>query len=618
MASKLFASHTFGMPLPAPFNGADLVKSRSDVKSKHRPTLTRLTLHAPTLRAAMTLLNAQRGSGKAAVGRQGNTVLVERENSKGGIEIAVYDPNKGDFKAAILDDADSQPEAYKLKKDGKDGTILFMAIIMAHSLLFDPAGYDEEQHDFMSEMGGLLDSGDMMDDDELSKNALIFCDNIYTRIESADSLEESGIKAVISSTSNIQPLTRLAIEQATYAPKEIFFGEFRVFRTDGAKRRPFKPVSNSELPGKYAFSERDFTPEELSLIPSVPAWYIVPPEVVRICEHAKATTDSNMPMRNFMMRGPAGGGKTEGAKAIAAGIYRPYLFQTCSANSEIFDLLGQILPDAEGMGGESRGVADGSAVADFEKINLPKLPSLQDIQIDPATAYKTLTGVYDENITESEVYNKLIEVVMEFAAKQFHAGINPTTGEQKFRYVETPLVKAMKYGYVIEIQEPSVIANPGVLVGLNSLLDGCKQITLPTGEIVNRHPDTVVVVTTNNDYAGCRDINQSIISRMNLIMDVDEPSKKDLVERVEAITGCDNDEALNLMATVIKDIQHHCRSLHIFDGSCGMRELISWAQSFMVTGNMAESAEYTVISSVSADPANRAQIKETCILPRVA
>ena len=43
--------------------------------------------------------------------------------------------------------------------------------------------------------------------------------------------------------------------------------------------------------------------------------------------------------------GPAGTGKTEAAKAIAAGLGLPYLFYTCSANTEIFDLLGQMLPD---------------------------------------------------------------------------------------------------------------------------------------------------------------------------------------------------------------------------------------------------------------------------------
>lgn len=50
---------------------------------------------------------------------------------------------------------------------------------------------------------------------------------------------------------------------------------------------------------------------------------------------------------------------------------------------------------------------------------------------------------------------------------------------------------------------------PGVLVGLNSLLEQEGSITLPTGEVIDRHPDTVIVITTNIDYEGCRGMNRA-------------------------------------------------------------------------------------------------------------
>lgn len=55
-----------------------------------------------------------------------------------------------------------------------------------------------------------------------------------------------------------------------------------------------------------------------------------------------------MQMRNFLLRGPAGTGKTMGAKAIAAGLNLPYMKYTCSAQTEIFDFIGMIFPDSEG------------------------------------------------------------------------------------------------------------------------------------------------------------------------------------------------------------------------------------------------------------------------------
>ena len=333
------------------------------------------------------------------------------------------------------------------------------------------------------------------------------------------------------------------------------------------------------------------------MIPRIPDWYVIPPEVVAICKHALMTTTGIQPMRNFMMRGPAGTGKTEGAKAIAAGLGVPYLYYTCSANTEIYDFLGQMLPETDG---------NGPILTDY--------PTLLDVQMDPPSAYKKLTGIYDESITDAQVYDKLIEV-MERDARALAA--ENSTG-QRFRYVETPLITAIRNGYLIEIQEPTVIANPGVLVGLNALLDRCASITLTTGEVVTRHPDTVVVVTTNNNYAGCRDMNQSVISRMNLIMDMDEPDVATLAERAMKVTGCTDKSVVEEMAQTVQEISERCRETMINDGSCGVRELISWVQSYMVCGNIMEAARYTVLSSVSSDPENRADILTSCLEQKYA
>ena len=95
-------------------------------------------------------------------------------------------------------------------------------------------------------------------------------------------------------------------------------------------------------------------------------------------------------MRNFLLRGPAGTGKTEGAKAIASGLHLPYRCITCSANTEIFDLLGQILPDVDGK------------LSALQS----EYPTFQDIMMDPATAYQKLTGTYDETVDEDTVYQE--------------------------------------------------------------------------------------------------------------------------------------------------------------------------------------------------------------------
>ena len=49
-------------------------------------------------------------------------------------------------------------------------------------------------------------------------------------------------------------------------------------------------------------------------------------------------------------------------------------------------------------------------------------------------------------------------------------------------------IRALKNGYLVEIQEPSTILQPGVLVGLNSLLEQGGAITLPTGKVIHQPP----------------------------------------------------------------------------------------------------------------------------------
>lgn len=246
----------------------------------------------------------------------------------------------------------------------------------------------------------------------------------------------------------------------------------------------------------------------------------------------------------------------------------------------------------------------------FDLTPIEDLPKISDITMHPPSVYMMLTGEYDESKTEDDVLQKLIEIAVgNLMEKEDPAG-------QRIRYVDTPLVEAIRHGYVCELQEPSCIANPGVLVGLNSLLDNCQVITLPTGERVRRHPDTVIVVTTNSDYSGCRDMNQSVISRMDLIYDMEAPDLNTMVKRVMNVTGFTDEQEATKMAIVVRDIAERCRQTMITDGSCGMREFKSWVLSTMVTNDPYESALSTIISSASADPDNRAELISACLEPQ--
>ena len=77
-------------------------------------------------------------------------------------------------------------------------------------------------------------------------------------------------------------------------------------------------------------------------------------------------------------------------------------------------------------------------------------------------------------------------------------------------------------------------------------LDDCASITLADGEIVRRNPDTIIVLTTNTDYKGCKEMNESILSRMCMVFDKKELTSEQMKKRVMVKTGC-KDEFLPLL-----------------------------------------------------------------------
>ena len=594
---NILPNWSFKRKLPEPFADYTDDPVFKNVYSKHciQPQ-KRSTLHAATLRAILAYLELESPtSGKppeklGAIGSQGNNFTIAEYPSKTGeLHVAVYNRTNGKFTAGCYQmppDPENNPEKYMLKEDDKSGAALIFALLPT-------AMADDEFNEHYQKLKEDRDNG-YPNMDETAETAAILCDNLYRRIRYGTSLTVGGIPNDTPTNGSIPQLKAFTVQKGTYSPTDVILGTFQVVKPGTSTRKIMASVSKKDFVSKYILSEsRTLTLQEELTVPQLPDWYIIPPEIKRICEHAKLTTATVSPMRNFLLRGPAGTGKTEGAKAIASGLHLPYRCITCSANTEIFDLLGQILPDVEGK------------LSALQS----EYPTFQDIMMDPATAYQKLTGTYDERVDEDTVYQKLVDTII----NEMHDHYAKQDSHQKFKYVDTPLVEAIRYGYLVELQEPTVIANPGVLVGLNSLLDRCNSVFLPNGEVIHRHPDTTIVVTTNNDYAGCKQMNQSVISRMNLVIDLDEPDEDTLVKRVLGITGCTDKKTVTTMAKIVKAVSEYCHENLITDGCCGVRELISWVQSFMVCGDIREAAHYTILSAVSADAESRQEVENGCL-----
>lgn len=467
--TKLFEAWSFRLQQPAPFDDPKYAGSKSMGFSQYNTSSTaqKSTLHAPTMRALLAYAklvsateNGQSVDGLGAIGHQGTTYRISEYRSANKTDCVVFNPVTGKFNAAQVEDGTQALKPYSVGAGNGTGSGLLFCLMPV-------LNEDDEFRQKFQEFVSLLESG-WADMDAAFECALTLCDNVYRRIENSKQLGSDGVKISIPTTGNISVITQMAMDSGNYAPTGASYGEFTIMQMSGTPTAKASSFQKEDFVAKYALSNRTLTARELAMVPTLPDWYIIPKEVVRVCEHAKVTTASSQPMRNFLFRGEAGTGKTMGAQAIAAGLNLPYTLMTCSANTEITDLVGQFIPDTNGFHGSTP---------------IEDLPKISDITMHPPSVYMMLTGEYDEEKTEDDVLQKLIEIAVGNLVEK------EETPGQRIRYVDTPLVEAIRHGYVCELQEPSCIANPGVLVGLNSLLDNCQVITLPTGERVKRHPD---------------------------------------------------------------------------------------------------------------------------------
>lgn len=608
----------YSRSLPVPFD--TMTNKKVKVASMYGAK-TESTLCGSVIKAVHAMCRCMNGTGEGAVGQiDTNKSVAEYKSSVGpdAYHLVVFDAASGSALASVYDKNTELIEQYVAHPSQRDGAAIFFALM---PFLMSDAEFDETFQEYYDQfIAGYPDMA------KATESMAILCDNAYRRIK--DDTCPAHINITVDKSGNLMRVSQGQLDSGSFVPTSVTAGEFTIFAKTGPAviKKAGVVVEHTDFVGKYPLTPgRTLSALELSLIPKLPEWYIIPPEVVDICKHAQKTTGRPMQMRNFLLRGPAGTGKTMGAKAIAAGLGLPYMKYTCSANTEIFDFTGMIFPETDA-------VSTGSPELDREReilksmggisyanvAKLMRLPDLDDMDYDPAGVYQALTGVENLAATVQDCLSVVLEKVTEKVQALSKRAENRQSSGQNYTYVETDFVKALKHGYLVEVQEPSTIIQPGVLVGLNSLLEQEGSITLPTGEIIRRHPDTVVIVTTNVSYEGCRSMNQSVVDRMSLVKDIELPEPEVMVQRAMAVTGCADEYLVSQMVQVVNDMADYCRKNSITDGACGMRSLIDWVISAEISGDPYLSAKYTVISKATADEEDREALITTILDPMFA
>lgn len=355
------------------------------------------------------------------------------------------------------------------------------------------------------------------------------------------------------------------------------------------------------------------SPEEMEMVPKLSPGYVVDEQLLDAARTIKA--DWKFPgldlAPNFILEGDSGSGKTAATSFWAHVFGVPRTKITMNPLFESSNLIGAFYPvfsdvddwdlndkDKEVIGKvkvlleKSEILAEGGVPKTTDVLKALRrafscdevreiiregydIPTSDEIAFDPEGAWAML-GNEGETPVEEEITlaaNKafenrsfrLLNVLCEKAE----------SGAVSYRFILSELMKAFKFGWLVEIQEAASVLRPGVLTELNSLLEPNGRIELPNGSYITRHPDTIVVITTNRDYAGNVDLNESLRDRCMFGLKMDLPPAAVMAERAMAQTGfTDRDVAVDAAKTIIA-VNNEAKNANI-KGSFGMRSLLAW------------------------------------------
>ncbi|MDF2593738.1 MAG: hypothetical protein K0R69_79 [Clostridia bacterium] len=324
---------------------------------------------------------------------------------------------------------------------------------------------------------------------------------------------------------------------------------------------------------------RQLTEEEQSLVWCKPSSHKDSEEEIRICKEIKrGWKSSEMKITNILLEGDAGSGKTQLAKALSADFGLPYTKVTCFADMDKSDICGAILPV---LSAESRACMDKS-----EQEILHALYQSSNLSAAAEILTKGL------GITQEEAEIKVRLMVKSLARL-------PKEDNVAYRFYPSEIVRAFENGYLLEIQEPTVIRDAAILMALNSALEPDGTINLPTG-IIHRHPDFIAVITTNRGYNGCRPLNEALRDRIQHTEKMDLPNIEVMVERAIAKTGYTDRQVLVTLASAIILLDHTARA-NAIKGVAGMRSYFFWIDAIASGADVTESLYHKVIYKITTD-----------------
>ncbi|MBO1098917.1 VWA domain-containing protein [Enterococcus hirae] len=320
--------------------------------------------------------------------------------------------------------------------------------------------------------------------------------------------------------------------------------------------------------------DRQFSSVEKQMIWQKPTSHRTSQEEQRIAaEIFENWNDPEMKISNILLEGDAGSGKTQLAKALSADLQLPYTKITCFADMDKSDVFGALLPIVESDVDEDQELID--AINQTETLE---------------AVLRLIKNHY--NLSTEMAKSKLADFI-----KRMEHNENSNV---RYKYYPSEIVRAIEKGYLLEIQEPTVIRDASVLVSLNSALEPNGLLNLPTGVVV-RHPDCVIIITTNRNYQGNRPLNESLRDRMQHAEKMDLPSLEVMAERALGKTKIQQPELLLKLAEIIRLLDDTAKA-NAIKGVAGMRSYFYWANTWKQGQDLFQSIYPKVLYKLTTVP----------------
>lgn len=146
-------------------------------------------------------------------------------------------------------------------------------------------------------------------------------------------------------------------------------------------------------------------------------------------------------------------------------------------------------------------------------------------------------------------------------------------GQQKIVFIDGPVIKAMREGHILYIDEINM-AKPETLPILNGVLDYRRQLTNPfTGEVIKAAPGFNVIAAINEGYVGTLPMNEALKNRF-VVIQVDYIDGDILKDVIKQQSQLQDDAIIEQIIKFNEDLRTMSKQGQISEEAASIRALI--------------------------------------------